>query len=82
MPAPRFCLFSSYYVLINTSLQLHVEGLVPANLCLVMLLSSTRCSQFARFRLQHITIVNKTSSFKTKLIGNNAGVSRINPTDA
>ena len=36
--------------------------------------------QFKRFCLQHIWMVNKTSSFKTKLIGNNAKVSWFNHT--
>ena len=47
----------------------HVEGLLPANLCLVTLLSSKQCLQFERFRLQHVKMVNE---FKKKLIGNNA----------
>ena len=33
---------------------MHVEGLLSANLCLVTLLSSEQCSQFERFRLQHV----------------------------
>ena len=56
---------------------MNVEGLLPANLCLGDLLSSEQCSQFERFRLQHVQI-NKSSSFKTKLIGNNAEVGRVN----
>ena len=51
---------------------MNVGGLLPANLCLVILLNSEQCSQFERFRLQHIQMVNKTSSFKTKFIGHNA----------
>jgi len=50
---------------------MHVERLLPANLCLVNLLSSEQCSQFERFLLQPIQMVNKTCSVKTKLIGNN-----------
>ena len=57
---------------------MHVEGLLPANLCLITLLSSEQCSQFERFCLQHVQMVNKTSRFKTKLIGNNAKGSRVN----
>ena len=58
---------------------MYVEGLLPANLCLVTLLSE-QGSQFERFHLQRVQLVNKTSSFKTKLIGNNnnAKVSRVN----
>ncbi len=55
---------------------MHVERLLPANLCLVNLLSSefvqiVNISQFERFLLQPIQMVNKTCSVKTKLIGNN-----------
>ena len=32
---------------------MHVEGLLPANLCLVTFLSSEQGSQFERFYLQH-----------------------------
>ena len=48
-----------------------VEGLLPANLCLVPLLRSGKCTQFENFPLQHGRIVNKIYSFKTKLIVNN-----------
>ena len=47
-------------------------------LCLVTLLHVEQCSQFERFRLQHVQMINKTSSFKTQLTGNNALVSRVN----
>ena len=47
--------------------------LVGANLCLLTLLSSEQCSQFER-----VQMVNKTSSFKTKLIGNKPEASRVN----
>ena len=57
---------------------MHAEDLLLTNLCLVTLLIAEQCVPFERFRLQHVQIVNKTSSFKTKLIGNNAGASRIN----
>ena len=50
---------------------MQVEGLMSANMCL------QNISQFQRLRLQHVQLVNKTSSFKTKLIGNNAGANRI-----
>ena len=50
---------------------MHVEGLLLANLCLVTLISSDQCSQFERFRLQHIQIVNKTSSFEEKKLIDN-----------
>ena len=41
-------------------------------------LRSEECSQFERFCLQLTQIVNKTPSFKIKLISNNAKVSRVN----
>ena len=47
-------------------------------LCLVTLLSLEQCLQFENFHLQHIEMVNKTSSFKMILICNNAEASRIN----
>ena len=53
---------------------MYVEGLPSANVCLVTLLSPKQCSH----DVQHIKIVNKTSSFKIKLTGNNAKVSRVN----
>ena len=49
---------------------MHTEGLLPANLCLITKLSSEQCLQFERLCLQHIQMINKRSSFKTKLIGN------------
>ena len=54
------------------------EGLPPANLCLVTLLSSEQCSQFECFHPQHVQIINNTSSFKTKLTGNNTETSKVN----
>jgi len=57
---------------------MHVEGLLPANLCLVTLLSLEQCPQFERFCMQHIQMVNNTSNFNTKLFGNNAEMSRVN----
>ena len=57
---------------------MHVEGLLPANSCLVTLLRSEQCSQFERSWLEHIQMVNKTFIFKTTLIGNNRKVSRAN----
>ena len=56
---------------------MQVEYLVPANLCLVTLVNLDQCSQFERFHLQHVEMVNKTSSFKTKFIGKNAKASRV-----
>ena len=55
----------------------HVECLLPPKLWFDTLLSSKRYSQFERFHPQHIQMVNKTPSFKTKSIGNNAGVCRV-----
>jgi len=52
---------------------MHVEGLLPANLCLVTFLSSEQCN----FRLQNVQMVNKTSAFKT-FIGNNAVACSVN----
>jgi len=51
---------------------------LPANLCLFTLLISEQCLQFERFRLQRVQMVNKTSSFEIKLIGNNAESSKVN----
>ena len=48
---------------------MHVEGLLPASVSLVTLLSSEQSSQFERFRVQHVQVANNTSSFKIKLIG-------------
>ena len=56
----------------------HVEGLLPTNLCLFILLSSEQCSQSERFRLQHFEMVNKTSCFRTKSTGNNADMTKVN----
>ena len=38
---------------------MHVVGLLSPKLCLVTLLSSEQCSQFERFRLQHVQKVKK-----------------------
>ena len=57
---------------------MHVECLLPASSALVTLLILEQCSQFERFHLQNVQIANKTSSFKTQLIGNNAKASRVN----
>jgi len=47
-----------------------VEGLVPPNLSSVTLSSSQQCLQVERFHQQHIQMVNITSGFKRKLVGN------------
>ena len=76
MPVPRF-----YFVAFNGTFldyNVHVEGLLPASLCLATLLSLEQCFQIKRYRLQHVQMVNKTSSIKTELIGSNAEVSRVN----
>ena len=71
VPAPRFYFF-------HLMLRSYDDNIQPANLSLVVtLLSSEQCSQFKRFHQQHIKMVNKTSSFKTKLIGNNAQANRV-----
>ena len=51
--------------------------MLPTNLCLVTLLSSDTFSQFERFRLHHVRLVNKQSICRTKNIDNNAEMSRI-----
>ena len=76
VPAPRF--YFVHFTLHTYDYKIHVEGLLPANLCLVTLLSLEQCSQSERFRLKHVQMVNKPSSFKTKLNGNNTKVSRVN----
>ena len=38
---------------------MHVEGSLPANLCLVTLLSSVQCLQFERFRQQNVQMVTE-----------------------
>ena len=43
-----------YLILRSYDLNMHVEGLLPANLCLVTLWTSGQCSQFERFHLQHV----------------------------
>ena len=58
----RFYFF--HLVLRSHDNNMHVEGLPPTNLCLVTLLRSEQCLQFERSYLQHIQMVNKTSSFK------------------
>jgi len=57
---------------------MHAEGLLPASLCSVSLLSSEQCLQFERFHLQHAQVVNQTFSFKRELIGNKAEAIRVN----
>ena len=47
-------------------------------LCLLTLLSSEQSSQYETFRPQHVQLVTKTPSFKTKLIDNNAEAIRVN----
>ena len=38
----------------------------------ISLLSREQCPQFERIRLEHVQMVNKTSSLKGTFIGNNA----------
>ena len=57
---------------------MHVEVSLAANLCLITSLSPKQCSQYERFCVQHVQMVNKTCNFKTKMIGNNADASRVN----
>ena len=42
----------------------HVKGLLPANLCSVTLLSSEQCSQFNRFHSQYIQKVKQNTQFQ------------------
>ena len=58
-----------HLILRSYDYNMHVEGFLPANLCLVILLSPKQCSQLVRFRTQHIQTVNKTPYFKTNCIG-------------
>jgi len=74
--APTFYLFQ--LLLRCYDYYMHVEGPVPTKLRLVTLVSLVQCLQFDIFRLQHVQIASKTLRFKTKLIGNNAEVSRVN----
>ena len=55
---------------------MHLEGVLPANECLVTLLSAGQCSPFERFRLQHDQMVNKYPVKNN--ICNKAEVSRVN----
>ena len=68
---------SSWFFLVFSSYDNNMlfECLLSANVCLVTLLSSEQSSRLERFRLE---LDHKTSRFKTKLIGNNAEVSRVN----
>jgi len=52
--ASKLYLFIQQCVLYN-----YVQVLLPANLCLVILLSSEQCSKFEGFRLQHVQMANK-----------------------
>ena len=54
-------------ILRSYNYNMHVEGLLPANLCLVSLGSSEQCSQFEGVCLKYARMVNKTSSFETKV---------------
>ena len=71
-------LISFHLLWCSCDYNIHVEGLLPANLWSVILLILEQCLQFERFRLQHVQKVNKTSHFKTNLTGNNAEASRVN----
>ena len=57
LPAHRFSFF--HLILHSYDYNKHVEGLLPASLCLATLLSSEHCSQFERFHLQHFQMVKK-----------------------
>ena len=57
-----------YYDAVRTcDYNMHAEGLLPANLCLVTLLSSEQRLQSERFHLQHVQMVNQTSCLKRKI---------------
>ena len=66
------CVICCHFVLPIYNYNMHVEGLLPANLCLVTLLSLVTSERF-----RCVKMVNKTYSFKTKLTGNNVEVSRV-----
>ena len=68
----RDAFFRTFYAIIVVSAIAHDHALWR------LALSLEQCSQYERFRQQHIQMVNKTSSFKTKVIGNNALASRVN----
>ena len=57
---------------------MHVEGLLRANCFLSYFIKLEKSSQFERFHLQHVQMVNKISSFKTTLIGNNVRACSVN----
>jgi len=59
VPAPRVYLF--HLMLHSYDYNIHVEILLTLSLCLFSLLSSEQCSQFERFHLQHVEMVNKTN---------------------
>ena len=58
-------------MLLSSEYNMHVDGLLSANWCLITLLSSVLCSQFEIFRLQNVQMVNKAFSFNTIFIDNN-----------
>ena len=81
MPPISYMLLNAPYPIFHfilRSCDCNVLSSLSPKLCLVTLLSQEQCSQSQRFRLQHVQMVNKTSTFKTKLIGNNAETSRVN----
>ena len=64
MPAPVIYLF--HLILRSYDYNMHGETLASANLCLVTLFSSEQWSQLYRFRLLHVAMIDKTSSFKKR----------------
>ena len=78
VPNLRFINF--HLIIYSYEYNMHIGSLLPANLCLVTLLSSEQCSQFERFRPQDVQMLNpnKSSNFKTKLTGNTVETSRVN----
>ena len=55
LPTPK-SIFHLVLLMISYDYNMHVEGLMSANLYLVSLLSSDQCSQFGKYRVQ---MVNK-----------------------
>ena len=56
--AAGFLLF--YLILSRYDYDMHVDSLLPDQLCLAILFSSEQCLQFERVCLQHVQMVNKT----------------------
>ena len=58
--AAGFLLF--YLILSRYDYDMHVDSLLPGQLCLAILFSSEQCLQVERVCLQHVQMVNKTGT--------------------